>query len=328
MPFMSRADIMLSMDRHQDLIRILDNADGFLSGEEIGGVLSLSRMSISNMVRDLQKDGYYIEKRSGVGYRLFRELSFTKEMVEKEFEDIVPVYFFQTLEGSSNNYAKKLLSEGTEPPFVVVTRSQSGGKGRLGRSFSSPEGGVYFSLVLPGRMLFESADHITTSSSLATAKALEELTGIESRIKWVNDIYIGGKKAVGILSEGIVDLELGGLSSAVIGVGINLNTPLEAFPEELRVKATSYYLESGKRYPYVEVLSRVVKGIIGIQNRSYLDEYRGRCFIIGKDVRILSYGKDLGSARCIAVDDDAHLVVILPSGEIKHLSSGEVTLKL
>lgn len=316
------------MDKKKVILSLLSESDGYISGEEVARRLSLSRMSVSNSVKALSSEGYCIESKTGVGYRYSPSLSYTREMVEEAISPLFPVYFHNELSGSSNTVAKKLVLDGVKPPFVVVARTQSGGKGRMGRFFSSPAGGLYFSLALPEDMIFSSPDHITTSTSLAVARVLDRECGIESRIKWVNDIYIGGKKAVGILSEGIVNLEMGGLESVVIGVGVNLNTPLSSFPPELRDQVTSYMIESGRAFPYVPILKMILSEIVGIQNKSYLDEYRRKCFILSQDVRVLSYGKDLGMAKCISIDDDAHLVVMFPDGSIRHLSSGEVSLKI
>ena len=211
-------------------------------------------------------------------------------------------------------------------PFAVVAAKQDGGRGRLGRSFFSPEGGVYMSLVISGSSV-SAPDMITTAASLGTARAIEALTGIECSIKWVNDIYIRGRKAVGILTEGIVNMEEGGLDKAIIGIGVNLRRMCPELPEDIKDKAVYLYPDGDGDTTRSELASRIADEVMKAVNEDFIDEYRRRCFIIGRDIKVIKNGYE-EDARAIGVDDRAHLVVKYIDGREEALSSGEVTLRI
>jgi BirA family biotin operon repressor/biotin-[acetyl-CoA-carboxylase] ligase len=132
------------------------------------------------------------------------------------------------------SYAKVLASEHGQRPAVVVATYQSGGRGRLGRTFFSPKGGLYLSVLLPMGFTLESAQLITSAASVAALEAIEHVSGKQCLIKWVNDLYWEGKKVCGILTEGVLGVESGSLSAVVVGIGINFCIPQAAFPEDLR----------------------------------------------------------------------------------------------
>ena len=308
-----------------EVLSILRSSEGeFISGEELAKELNLSRMSINKAVRSLQEEGFKIEAVSKKGYRLLSFDVYNQRSLTEALPDL-KVFYYDEYEGSSNNEAKKLAGS-VDGPFAVVVNTQTGGKGRLGRHFSSPEGGVYFSLVLPSDMCGE-IDLITTRAALAVSMAIDKVCGVETEIKWVNDIYLGNRKCVGILTEGIVNLELGGLDKVIIGVGINLNSTLSDFPEELHDILTTVKDETGKEYSKLEMLKVAIEEIIGIQKKSFIEEYRKRSFVLGNPVWVIRNGERV-AADAIDVDEKAHLVVRYLDGRVEHLSSAEVSLRL
>ena len=206
------------MNVKDELLSILLSFQDSVSGSELAERIGCSRMAISKAADKLIEEGYSIEVTRSSGYRLMRKDVLSSAVLSHDFH--IPVYFREECV-STMLEAKELLSRGVATPFAVVAAKQEGGRGRLGRSFFSPEGGVYMSLVISGSSV-SAPDMITTAASLGTARAIEALTGIECSIKWVNDIYIRGRKAVGILTEGIVNMEEGGLDKAIIGIGVNL----------------------------------------------------------------------------------------------------------
>ncbi len=320
--------MILSMNVKTEVLHfLLDNPDEFLSGAMLSERLGCSRMAVCKAVASLSKDGYSIESSKRLGYKLKAGSDVMgQESLSKAFSGSgVDVYFFKDID-STNKKAKELSLNGAKTPFVVVAESQSCGRGRLGRSFSSPVGGLYFSLVLSGKEI-KSPDLVTTSASLAVSRALERLSGIKSEIKWVNDLYIDGKKAVGILTEGLVNMEEGGLSEVVIGIGVNLNVNLDQFDESLRSIATSFYPKANAPFSRADAIAECVKEIIKIQKEDFLDEYRKKCFILGKPLVVLAKGEKK-EAVAMSVDDLAHLVVKYKDGSTEALSSGEVSLKL
>ena len=143
----------------------------------------------------------------------------------------------------------------------------------------------------------------------------------------MNDIYIRGRKAVGILTEGIVNMEEGGLDKAIIGIGVNLRRMCPELPEDIKDKAVYLYPDGDGDTTRSELASRIADEVMKAVNEDFIDEYRRRCFIIGRDIKVIKNGGE-EDARAIGVDDRAHLVVRYIDGREEALSSGEVTLRI
>lgn len=305
---------------------LMDHPNVYVSGVMLSEKFGCSRMAVCKAVNSLQEEGYSIDASKRLGYKLnpgFDVLS--KLSVEKELAKTgVQVFCYKDIE-STNRKAKELIVQGAETPFVVVAATQNSGRGRLGRTFESPEGGMYFSLVLSGEDI-ANPDLVTTSASLAVSRAMERITGIKTDIKWVNDLYLNGKKVTGILTEGNVNMEEGGLLEVVIGVGVNLKTKEEAFPEELRSKVTSFYPNGVCQVSRAEAIAECVKEILKVQNEDFIQEYRDKCFLIGKRILVIK-GDMSRDALALGIDDFGHLVVQYDDDTITTISSGEVTLK-
>ena len=275
---MNVKDELLSM-----LLKEPEGISGSLLAERIG----CSRMAISKSASALAEEGYAITVSRGGGYRLGRTDILSQPVLDHVFS--MPVYF-RTCCRSTMTEAKDLVNKGAEAPFAVVAARQEGGRGRLGRSFFSPEGGVYISIVLPG-VSVPDPDLLTTSACLAVVRAIESLTGIGCAIKWVNDIYIDGRKAVGILTEGSSHWETGVLESAVVGIGINISTV--EFPGELNQKAGSVFLAPGLRNKLAgRVLSHLFTLTQPVEPASLMEEYKRRCIVLGKMVRFQLQGQE------------------------------------
>ncbi len=231
---------------------------------------------------------------------------------------------------STNKAAKILAADGGKEGYLIISESQTQGRGRLGRSFFSPEGsGIYMSLILKPSISPENATLITTAAAVSVCIALERLGVEKPQIKWVNDIFVNGKKVCGILTEGSIDGS-GKLNFAVLGVGINIYAPDKGFPcelqniaggvfeskkENLRNKFTAYFLESFFEY-YENLLSR-----------EYITEYEKRCFTIGENVSFIKNGGEV-TANAVGIDENCGLKVVFANGETEVLSTGEVTVKL
>ena len=182
------------MDTKQEILEMLLSAKGeYVSGNQISEKLGVSRMAVNKAVAALKRRDYPIEAKKHWGYRLDTEEDiFSSLTLERALEGsgITPFFLEETV--STNRDAKEKVALGVEPPFVVATSRQSGGRGRMGRVFESPKGGVYFSLVLRGDKI-ASSSLVTVSAAWAIATTMERLTGIETSIKWVNDVYIRNK---------------------------------------------------------------------------------------------------------------------------------------
>ena len=293
-----------------------------VSGQEIADRLSCSRMAVSKSVSQLQAEGFGIDTQKGSGYCLTSSDVLSEHLLSSLFP--VPVYPVASC-SSTMTEAKDLINKGLSAPFAVIAGRQEGGRGRLGRSFFSPAGGVYFSIVLSGDAI-PSPDLLTVSASLAVSRVIERLTGRTTAIKWVNDVYSGGRKIVGILTEGIVNMELGGLDKAIVGIGINLSGDDSSIPEDLQDKMAFLYPAGSSPVSRGEMAAAVTTELLALQGTSFMDEYRAKCFIIGRDITVIKAGKQR-SAHAYGVDDSGHLLVEYAGGEREALSSGEVTLR-
>ncbi len=300
---------------------MLDEAGStHISGEEMASRLSVSRASIWKAVKALTDEGYIIEGVTKKGYRLVSSDIMSEEILSSLIP--VPVYFYPEID-STNNEAKRLVGQGVKPPFAVIAEKQTGGRGRRGRSFVSDRGGTYFTLCIGTSDCFD-IESTTTRSCLGIADAISSL-GFSPLIKWVNDVYIEGKKCVGILTEGIISMEENRVSEVLIGIGVNFMT--RSFPVELQDICTSLYPDTVPPITRSEFLALEIKNVLAVLNeKDYIKRYRELCFVIGKDIDVIKLD-ERRRGHCIDVDDSAHLVVTFPDGHTEHISSGEVSVR-
>ena len=182
-----------------------------------------------------------------------------EQMLEKlrESKLVSDIQVFSELD-STNQYLKELAKEGAKAGTVIIANKQSAGRGRLGRSFFSPEGtGIYMSILLRPEMELQKSVRITSMAAVAVARAIERVSGIEAKIKWVNDIFLNGKKVCGILTESGINAITGTLEYAVLGIGINVGTI--QFPEELKDIATSICNECNHTVTRTELIIEILK---------------------------------------------------------------------
>ncbi|HCO18584.1 MAG TPA: biotin--[acetyl-CoA-carboxylase] ligase, partial [Tissierellales bacterium] len=243
------------------IIDRLHEEEGFISGEKLSEEFGLSRTAIWKHVNALREDGYEIESVTRRGYRLISSPDIINyDEIKGELTASVigkKLIYFQSI-GSTNDKAKELAAK-AEEGTVIVAEEQTSGKGRLGRSWSSPgRKGIYASIILKPDMEPFNAAKLTLLGAASVALALEDC-GIESQIKWPNDIIIGGKKVAGILTE--MSCELGIVNYIILGIGINVNQSVEELPPELVDKATSLRIAEGKaikrKYLLAQVLNRL-----------------------------------------------------------------------
>lgn len=195
---------------------------------------------------------------------------------------------------STNTELKNEIYSSPVPVYTVLSADrQTAGRGRLGRSFYSPSGGLYFSAALPIPPEFDNIPFITLLSGLAAAEAVEELSGARVLIKWPNDLYINGKKAGGILCELVSGCQL----TAVIGMGINLTLPPEDIPGELKGKMTSLKAENAVITDKTELMMKITAAIDKMTEErdffSYLAKINARLFSVGKSVKYHSPGGEI-----------------------------------
>ncbi len=224
---------------------------------------------------------------------------------------------------STNTIMKERASKESCGFSVLIASKQTAGRGRMGRTFYSPsQSGVYMSVVLE----IEEGKNpllVTTDAAVCAARVLERLSGKKASIKWVNDIYIEGKKVCGILTEGVGKY-------AILGVGINVLPPKHNFPDDIKDRAGAVF---EKKIPHIrenvitDFLVEFMRVYKEKERISLLEEYRARSMITGKEIIILANDKN-EKATALAIADDYSLVVRKENGETVNLSSGDVSIKI
>lgn len=239
---------------------------------------------------------------------------------------LAPGFEFVALEqvSSTNDMASEMAKNGAREGLVVLADSQINGRGRQGRSFYSPKGtGLYMSLVLRPQELAPAS--ITAAAAVAVAETLEELSGRKALIKWVNDVFMDGRKVCGILAEGSLTPD-GGLEYAVLGIGVDLLAPDGGYPPELEAVAGAVFGPGqvwSKEAVATGILNRfweLYRDSTGLHQR-----YKSRCLVLGKAVTVLGAVPKLATA--VGLDEDFRLMVRLEDGTVKALDSGEISVK-
>ncbi len=237
---------------------------------------------------------------------------------------------------STNALLKAQAAAGAPEGTLLVALSQTAGRGRLGRTFHSPEGtGLYFSLLLRPTCAPEDALMLTVAIAAAATETIHALTGTCPGIKWVNDLYLRDRKLAGILTESALSPETGHLDYAVVGIGINVEEPAGGFPEEIAGIAGALY--PNKKTP-AQLREQLVAGILNrfyeyydhLTEREFLEYYRTHSCLIGRNVLVTNLATDTEGrlAHAIAIDEDCHLVVEYADGQREALQSGDVRLQL
>jgi BirA family biotin operon repressor/biotin-[acetyl-CoA-carboxylase] ligase len=252
-----------------------------------------------------------------------------RKALPEKYRDI-NIYLYDQID-STNRAAKGITYDSTLNGTTLIADTQSAGRGRLGRSFVSPAGsGLYMSIILQKDLPREKAVNITTMTAVAVSRAIERLTGMDTQIKWVNDILVGGKKVCGILTEALMDIDIQRINRIVVGIGLNVSTKTESFPEEIRGTAGSLYGNgvspiSRNRFA-AEIIAEVLDGADKIETGEYMDEYKKKCFTVGKRVFFEMDGVRY-EGEAVRIGDNCELIVRLDGGEEIPVSFGEVSVR-
>lgn len=316
----------------QEVLGLLMDRRTPLSGERIARRLGVSRNSVWKAIDRLRREGYVIEAATNRGYRLaaapdrISQPEIERWLTAKTIGTRMEIH--ETLD-STNTRAKTLAAGGAPHGYLVIAESQSGGKGRMGRAFFSPEhSGVYITYVLRPKLLAERAVMITSMAAVAVARAIEAVAGVEVKIKWVNDLYVNDRKVCGILCEAGMDFESGQLEYAVLGIGVNVAAM--QFPPELQQIATSLGNECGaeiSRSRLIAEISNQIEALYGqLDTCAFMAESRARSNVIGRDVLVMR-GDERFEAHAVDIDDQGRLVIRTPEG-LRRVGSGEISLKL
>ena len=323
----------------QTVLELLRQREGaFVSGEEISRHLGLSRAAVWKAVDVLRRQGYTVEARTGLGYRL---LAAPDALTEPEIRRFLPPtevvgrkLVCLTEVNSTNTRAKELAMAGEPEGLVVVADCQTAGRGRMGRSFQSPPGkGVYLTVLLRPQLPPERMMSVTAMAGVAVCGAVEAVCGLSPGLKWPNDPVLNSRKLCGILTEMSLEAETGSLQYLVVGIGVNVLHMPEDFSPEVAAIATSLAAELGKPVSrpalaaaLIARLDHLRTALVSGHTEAYWEEYRSRCVNLGKRVRLLSpTGEECGQA--IDVDQDFGLVVRKDDGTVTTVRSGEVSVR-
>lgn len=324
------------MGTKEKLLSLFENNKGiYLSGEEIAGKLDVSRNAIWKAVNSLRNEGYNIDALPNKGYCLSTDTDILsvqgikKYLNESSNELVLEVL---PLASSTNMLLREKANQGEEEGYCLLANAQTEGKGRRGRSFYSPaDTGVYLSLLLrPKDIPPSKAVHITTMAAVAACQAIEDVAGKEASIKWVNDVFVEGRKVAGILTEASLSLESASLDYVIMGIGINAYPPEKGFPEEIKHVAGAVFDEKqsdGKNKLAAAFLNAFMELYQNKEQADYVGTYRSKSLVLGKEV-VVHLPQGDRKALALDVDEDCHLVVRYEDGETEALSSGEISIGL
>ena len=322
------------MTKEKLLALLWQNADTYISGEELAQRLSVSRTAVWKAIGQLRNEGYAIESVSNRGYRLLSASDvLSEEGIRRHLKNkALRIQVYKTIT-STNTVLKALAAEGAPTGLTLVAGEQTAGRGRMGRSFFSPaDSGLYLSLLLRPDMSAMEATRLTACAAVAVAETIEELSGHPAQIKWVNDIFVDDRKVCGILTEASIDCENGMMRYVIIGLGVNTHVPAGDFPEELRgIAGAAFDADS-----IPELRCRLAAGILDRlaaytekpDDPAVFEAYKRRSLVLGKAVNILSPGKAPVPAQVLDLKEDYSLLVRLPDGSTSRLNSGEVSIRM
>lgn len=324
------------MTVREQVLQALEQARGArLSGGRLAAQLGVSRAAVHKAIGVLRSEGLAIDGVPGEGYRLSADDDSLTAAGIAQLLDTACIG--QTIEvapslTSTNTVMKERYTDRPHG-FVLLAEEQTGGRGRLGRSFASPAGtGIYLTILLRPTLPLSHIQFVTIAAAVAVAEAIEQTAGFAPQIKWVNDVLMDGRKLCGILTEASIEGESGAVSAVMVGIGINLR-PNPAWPDDVRAVAGAL-----SQYGATPRRAALTAAVLGCFERSYalieqgreaalLDRYRSRLCCIGQRVAVIA-PTGTYPADCIGLDAAGHLLVRTDDGATRALATGEISIRL
>ena len=315
-----------------------------VSGEQIAGSLSLSRNAVWKAVSELRKDGYRIDSTASKGYSLAEDNDIMSAQGMAPYlsrrTPASDIHLYPVLE-STNKTAKEQAIAGAPHGTIIIAETQTAGRGRYGRSFFSPPGcAVYMSFVFKPVGLWASTPTIITSAAaVSVCEAVETATGKKPEIKWVNDVFLDGKKICGILTEAVTDFESGRIEWMVVGIGVNFITPPGGFGEGLS-QAGAVFADEPPSTTRNRLAAEIANRMTGFEAqpnaRKMLSKYKKRMMMLGKRIMVMggapAEGEDAPvpsyEATAVDIDDIGRLIVKTDDGARHTLSFGEISIRV
>ena len=320
-PQVMRAGGFMSL-KDKILIELENSRLTALSGQALAVRFGVSRNAIWKAVNTLKQEGYAISSTQNLGYQLspLCDRLSAGSIRELLTDTAMPVFAYEKLD-STNNQAKRLLADGTLSPFVVVAEEQTAGRGRHGRTFFSPKGaGLYVTVALAAGQAAQSILNVTAYAAVCVAQAIQHVTGQQVQIKWVNDLFLDGKKVCGILTEATTDFEAGTVESLLVGIGINIRQ--SDVPESWKDTVGFLNCDMPMRNRLcAEVTNRLCR--YPVNAAQFMAQYRERSLTLGRQVLCIQ-GEMRFEGIAMGIDPDGALLVQTPQGEMRTLRSGEI----
>jgi BirA family transcriptional regulator, biotin operon repressor / biotin---[acetyl-CoA-carboxylase] ligase len=306
-----------------------------ISGQQLGEKLNISRTAIWKHINELRRLGYRIDSSPGSGYTFVHGTSLiVPDEIAIDLKTTVMgrsiVYRQQvtSTQDVAERYARKGAKEGT----LIITESQTKGRGRMGRVWSSPpEGGIYWSLILRPNLKPANIIQIPLVVGVALAKTITKVTKLPAKIKWPNDILIGKKKVAGILTE--TNCELDKVNYVIPGIGVNVNTRISLLPNEVRANATSLSEEYGETVSRVDLIrqfliyfEKLYFEFIDLGLMPVLKQWRLMNNTLGSTVRVFDDKTEI-IGEAVDLDEDGFLLIKDGHGKIHRIISGDVSLR-
>lgn len=241
------------------------------------------------------------------------------------------ICYFDSID-STNSYAKRIAAEGAGNGTIVVADSQTAGRGRMGRSFHSPQqSGIYLSIILRPKCAGQDLMHLTCAVGVAMCNAMEQCCSIRPGIKWINDLVLGSKKIGGILTELSLNAN-GQVDYAVVGIGINCNQPQESFPEQLQQIATSIFAVTGNSVSLPKLTAAMIVQLKAMADNLFhtqqatMLQYEKDCVTLQKEV-VIHTSQGTKSGFAYGIDNSGGLLVRYDDGNTDIISSGEASVR-
>jgi BirA family transcriptional regulator, biotin operon repressor / biotin---[acetyl-CoA-carboxylase] ligase len=298
------------------ILKALRECGGCLSGETLSHQLDTSRVSIWKHIRGLKEDGYVIEA-SPRGYRL---VSSPDLLLPCEFPDLEQrIHYFPEI-GSTMDAARELARNGATEGTIVIAEAQTRGRGRLSREWVSPEGGIYFTLVLRPNISPAYAPRINLMAAVAVAATIRKLFRAKAELKWPNDVLIAGRKVCGILAE--MDAETDAVNFVNVGIGINANNSIARFEKTATSLKDALGREISRKEFLSALLPEVEQRLPLLMNADLLEEWKRLSATLNREVRVMSLGEEV-IGRAVDVDATGALVVKGKDGSLRTVLVGD-----
>jgi BirA family transcriptional regulator, biotin operon repressor / biotin---[acetyl-CoA-carboxylase] ligase len=309
---------------------------GAVSGAELSQKLGVTRAAIWARIEEMRLLGYDIEASPHLGYRLLSapDLLHADDLLSRLGKTRVigrDIRVFQETT-STNDVVEKLARDGVKEGVVVFAESQTGGRGRLGRKWTSPSGkGLWFSVLLRPKAHPQDTTQLTVASSTALRRAIANQTRVQPKIKWPNDLLVEGRKLAGILTE--MNAELDQVKYVILGIGVNVNLTASDFPPELRKTATSLKIETGRSISRSDLAAAILRELDEDYARiasgrfgAIAEEWEAHGTTLGHQV-VIRLGQREIRGRAEALGEDGGLMVRTEYGRLERILSGDVTLE-